>query len=243
MKKLLLLPLFALAMNSFSQKKNPLSLDSTARKHELQVNVGILASIAFADLNSPVFGADLVYARSFHGAHYVRAGIGFRKFSHSNRENLAPYFPIADSVSIYNFNQSKSSSTVWGKVGYEISIGSRKTRFLFGADILLGYVTQNTHMSYNIDSTWGETKITQENYRGIYLGINPRFTVRHNFSPLFSGGLTVGYMLGTNYYLSKRQISDLSGNFTFNPDKSISGLIGAFRPEINLIFKIPEKKK
>lgn len=234
--------LLVIAVSANAQKRSALFPDSTARKHELQLNIGVLAGIAFSDFNSPSYGFDLTYAKVFNGIHFIRTGIGFKGYSRGdNGYNYAPYFAIEDTGQIYNFHQAESSSSVWAKAGYEVALGHSKTRFLFGADIILGYSTSGRFMNYHLDSSFGEIKIHQLDNRGILVGINPRTTVRYNFSPLFSGGLTLGWLIMGDFTLYQREITDPNQDFSFKR-KNFTNLIGGLKPEINIIFKIPIKK-
>ena len=145
LKTISTLLLLCVFFSAHAQKKSCLFIDSTARKHELQQNVGMLAGtiFSFGFPNSSAF--DITYARVYHGTHYLRTGIGLSTYRSNNNgiENIAD-LGLPDTIN-YHFDQGNSATMAWAKVGYEVSIGKRKTRFLFGSDLMIGYVSENSH--------------------------------------------------------------------------------------------------
>lgn len=229
-----------ISVQAQKKRKSALFIDSTARRHELQLNVGTLAGAIFSHVPN---GAtiDLTYARVYNGTHYLRTGIGVNASKGPEVLHSKPPYNPADTLLPYPVYASQQHTSVWGKVGYEISIGKRKTRFLFGADLLVGYYTGNSttrsDYAYIPDSSAG-SYYRRDAARGLTVGVNPRASVRYNFSKLFSGGITMGLLVGS-YISLKRQvlhsIDDMSG---YHPYVT-TGFDLRFKPELNLVFKIP----
>lgn len=248
MKKLLLSATISLTLISvYAQKRkpSPLFLDTTARKHELHLNAAMLIGPLIVPGTYPSGGFDLTYARVYKGTHHLRTGIGYISGGSSDMvsPNLAE-LNIPDTAD-YTFMRNHNHTLVWGKIGYEISINNRRTRFLFGADLMIGY----TALSYGLNGSIGSHPAggyktiyyDQTDYRGLFIGINPRVTVRYNFSPLFSGGITTGLNLVNHIFLSERKTQDIFENSKFTPT-ALGNFDIRLKPELNLIFKIPEKK-
>jgi hypothetical protein len=234
------------SVHAQTKKKSGLFIDSTARKHELQLNVGMLAGTIFS-LGFPNSSAfDITYARVYHGTHYLRTGIGLSTYRSNNNngiENIAD-LGLPDTIN-YHFNQGNSTTMAWAKVGYEVSVGKRKTRFLFGSDLMLGYVTENSHKKVttgNEPYNWeNAVYINQLDYRGILVGINPRASVRYNFSKLFAGGITMGVFAGGFFHIKER-VWNGTGELPGFRSTALGGFDLRLKPELNLIFKIPSKK-
>lgn len=223
------------------QKKSCLYLDSTARKHEIQLNVGAMAGSLFSNGNNNGIYTDLSYARVYKGTHFLRTGIGFGIFNSTDQfltsgNNSIPNAP--DSM-LYEKYSTRNNIQLWSKVGYEVSIGKRKTRFLFGVDLLVGYAKQNSYERYtSTDLNQSIVYFKQQTYNGMMLGLNPRASVRYNFSKIFSGGVTVGVYGGTNMYFSERNYSGTGDWPGFTPTYT-SYFDFRFKPELNLIFRFP----
>ncbi len=223
-----------------------LTMDTLARLHEIQINPSIVLPPVLTGRLPALYGVDISYARVYKGTHRLRSGLSYYRTGSTNYGEVN-YQWTADSSTTRMRITGRNSNAFFARLGYEVSLGKRKTRFLLGADLYLGFRRETFGEYYG---TFILNTITENyTYNILMYGIKPRIGLRYEFSKLFAGGLALGFLVaGESFlpytketYIEKEPLPELLKSEKLKMGGP--GINFGYLPELNLIFKIPEKKK
>ncbi len=222
-----------------------LTADSGARRHEVHLNPTIVISPVLTGRLPALHGADLTYSRVYGGTHRLRVGLSYYRTSHTHHSEVNYQWTDDSSTTRMKISRRRSDG-FFARLGYEVSLGKRKTRYLLGADLYGGYRRESYGEYYG---TFLLNTVTERYKYDIFMvGIKPRAAVRYEFSELFAGGLALGLWVGGQAYLPYTKETYVEKDPLPELIKSEKltmggfGLVLGYLPEINLIFKIPGKK-
>lgn len=188
-------------------------------RNEISINIGPMVSL-YTSGQLPLTTVSTGYSHNFGKNHYLRVGVKVLPVRKDN--NYGNFFGnsymmsfsasdsvIHDTISIGSLATQTIKASVY--IGYEHLFGSRKTKFLLGADLFAGFThysasesLRNYDVVYTIDTVHGGynaylsaigTSATNIEVFGFHAGISPRLGIRYDassratfsmvFAPLF----------------------------------------------------------
>jgi len=239
MKKLMLLTMYLISFNTFSQDSLSNKGLTKPKRNEVGINVlpPILILSSVTRSQPKFFNATYRYLYSETNALRITGGINV--FNSSNLAKQSVAVSISNSITVYkNTTVSNPVNTMLG-IGYERIIGKRKLKHVVGCDLTYNYVKENTAINYHAIKDTIINSYKQENFMPIdtgktnyqryfsKFGITPFYSLRFALTPKLL--VTASTRLSLQTYTIKNDRYPNMRVFDFNSDGLIS--------EISLFYR------